>query len=154
MGLTIHQEENSPFQPADNQAQVLEQFRANFGAYAPVAQPKITSVKLTIDLFPETRSFTAAGAYWLVNRTTQNIDTLWIKTGYDEITAYALDAPSRLLREDKEMQVAVHVLETPLQPADSLRMRFDIKTNPLRCFTRTLLSLKTARSCERISSRG
>ncbi|MBP9874056.1 MAG: ABC transporter permease, partial [Haliscomenobacter sp.] len=134
LGLTIHQEENSPFQPADNQAQVLEQFRANFGAYAPVAQPKITSVKLTIDLFPETRSFTAAGAYWLVNRTTQNIDTLWIKTGYDEITAYALDAPSRLLREDKEMQVAVHVLETPLQPADSLRMRFDIKNKPTTLF--------------------
>jgi ABC-2 type transport system permease protein len=133
-GLKLYREENSPFKPVGNTKQVLENFRANFGKYTSIDQPKIVSVKLNIELFPESTSFTARGEYVLINKTSQKLDTLLIKTGFDEITEYSFPAPSRLIREDKKMQFAVHVLRKPLFPNDSLRMHFEIKSKPNTLF--------------------
>lgn len=130
LGLYIHQEENSPLKPVGNAPQALDDFRANFGKYSSAVQPKITSVRLNIDLFPEDNSFRANGNYSLVNSSSQAIDTLLIRTGYDEITTYSLDAPARLIQEDKGMKFAAYVLGKPLLPGDSLSLRFKIENQP------------------------
>lgn len=134
LGFEIYKEENSPLKSAGNNVKILDDFRANFGKYKAATQPKITSVKLNMELFPETQSFKTNGSYQLVNKSLQNIDTLLIKTGYDEITEYSLGAPSRLIQKDEEMQFALHVMEESLLPGDSLRMRFEIKNKPNTLF--------------------
>ena len=91
-------------------------------------------MKLNLELFPESRSFSAKGEYLLVNKSSQKIDRLLIKTGYDEITQYSIGAPSFLAESDPAMQFAVHVLENPLLPEDSLKIWFEIKNKPNSLF--------------------
>jgi ABC-2 type transport system permease protein len=134
LGNKIHREENSLFKPAGNENQALDTFRKTFGKYRSTVQPKITSVKLNLELFPESRSFLAKGEYLLVNKSSQKIDRLLVKTGYDEITQYSIGAPSFLAESDPAMQFAVHVLENPLLPEDSLKIWFEIKNKPNSLF--------------------
>lgn len=130
LGFIIYKEENSSFRTAGNNEQILNEFEDNFGKYKSAVQPKITSVKLNMELFPESNSFLTSGSYILVNQSSERIDTLLIKTGYDEITEYTLGVPSTIIQKDDALQFAVHVLEKPLAPRDSIRMEFEIKNKP------------------------
>ena len=134
LGIKIYKEENSLIKPSGNETQTLEYFRNTFGKYRSTIQPKIVSVILELELFPEKQSFLAKGEYLLVNKSSQKIDTLLIRTGYDEITGYSLDMPSFLIARDTAMQFAVRVLESPLLPEDTLKMRFEIKNKPNSLF--------------------
>lgn len=129
-GFIIYRQENSLLKSSENNEHLLDNFRTNFGKYKTIIQPKIISINLNMKLFPESHSFETDGVYLLVNTSSNNIDTLLIKTGYDEITEYTLDIPSRLIKKDEEMQFFVHVLEEPLLPDDSLHMYFKVKNKP------------------------
>lgn len=134
VGFKIYKEENSPLKIIGNNEQILKDFEANFEKFKDAVQPKITTVKLNIALFPESNSFVANGSYILVNRTSGRIDTLLIKTGYDEVTEYSLEAPSKVVQKDKAMQFAVHILEKPIEPGDSIKMQFEIRNKPNTLF--------------------
>lgn len=134
LGLTIYKEENSSFKPMANNEQILKDFKVNFAKYKSTVQPKITSVKLKIELFPESNSFLTSGSYILVNQSPERIDTLLIKTGHDEITDYTLAVPSTIIQKDKALQFAVHILEKPIEPGNSIRMEFKIKNRPNTLF--------------------
>lgn len=134
LGFKTYEEENSPFKAVGNDEKLLEKVRTDFGEYKAAVQPKITAVKLNIEIFPDSQSFFTKGEYLLVNKSLQEIDTLLIKTGYDEITSYTLGAPSHLVIKDERMNFAVQVLENPLMPNDSLRMTFEIKNKPNTLF--------------------
>jgi ABC-2 type transport system permease protein len=134
LGFTIYKEENSSFKTSGTNEQLLKDFKANFGKYKFAIQPKITSVKLNVELFPESNSFLTGGSYMLVNHSPQRIDTLLIKTGYDEITEYSFGVPSTIIQKDDALQFAVHVLEKPIESGDSIRMKFDIKNKPNTLF--------------------
>lgn len=134
LGFTIYKEENSSFRTAGNNEQILKDFKANFGKYKSVIQPKTTSVKLKVELFPESNSFLTSGSYILVNQSPERIDTLLIKTGYDEITDYSFGGPSTIIQKDDALQFAVHVLEKPIEPGDSIKMEFEIKNKPNTLF--------------------
>ena len=136
LGLNIYQEENSPFRTVGNNEQILKDFSANFGKYKSVLQPKITAVKLNLELFPESTSFQASGSYTLVNQSSDRIDTLLIKTGYDEITEYSPGIPSKIIQKDDTMQFAIHILEKPIESGDSIRMHFKVRNKPNTLFYR------------------
>ncbi|MEQ9165489.1 MAG: M1 family aminopeptidase [Fulvivirga sp.] len=134
LGHLIIKEENSEFSAVANSGELLKKFRDNFEQYKSAVQPKIASVKLNIKIFPESNSFLATGHYLLINKTSENIDTLLIKTGYDEITQLSLSVPSTIVEKDATMQYAVHVLENPIESGDSIRMNFEIKNKPNTLF--------------------
>ena len=134
LGFYIYEDENSSFRTARNNKQILKDFKANFGKYKSATQPKITSVRLNMEIFPESNSFLTSGSYMLVNQCSKRLDTLLIKTGYDEITAYSLGVPSRIVQRDDALQFAVHVLEKPIAPGDSIHMEFEIKNKPNTLF--------------------
>ncbi len=134
IGHLIIKEENSEFSPSANSGELLKEFRTNFEQYKSAVQPKIASVKLNIDIFPESNSFLASGHYLLTNKTPENIDTLLIKTGYDEITQLSLSVPSSIVEKDGNMQYAVHALENPIESGDSIQMHFEIKNKPNTLF--------------------
>jgi len=133
-GFYIFQEENGQFKTTENNEQILKDFKANFGKYKTAIQPKITSVKLKMELYPEINSFRTSGSYMLVNQSLEPIDTLLIKTGYDEITDYTFGVISRIFEKDDALQFAVHILEKPIESGDSIRMEFEIKNKPNTLF--------------------
>jgi len=132
--FNIYKEENSSFKTSGNNEQILKDFNDNFGKYKSAIQLKITSVKLNVELFPESNSFLTSGSYMLVNQSPKPIDTLLIKTGYDEITEYSFGLPSTVIQKDDALQFAVHVLEKPIESGDSIRMEFEIKNKPNTLF--------------------
>ncbi len=134
LGFKIHKEENNQFRSAGNDEQLLKNFRADFGKFKSAIQPKIASIKLNMELFPDSNSFLTTGRYLLINKTSQVIDTLLIKTGYDEITEYSLGVPSIIIQKDTILQFAVHVLENPLESGDSFGMQFEIRNKPNTLF--------------------
>lgn len=134
LGFTIYKEENSSFKTVGNNEQILKDFKANFGKYKSIVQPKITSVKLDMELFPKNNSFLTSGSYMLVNQSPKRIDTLLIKTGYDEITEYSFSVPSTIIQKHEALQFALHVLEIPIESGDSIRMEFEMKNKPNTLF--------------------
>ena len=140
-GYKIYKEECIALNKGDDRG-VLENFKANFAVFKDCPQPKITDVNLSIDLFPESNSFTASGHYTLVNKTNGMIDTLLIKTGFDERTAVDISVPSSLVKMDKKMQFSVHALDAPIAPNDSLTLHFEVENNSNTFFERNSGVLK------------
>lgn len=108
----------------------FETFKKNFSQYEGMIQPKITSVKIGINLFPKTNSFNAVGEYILVNKSASVLDTLLIRTGFDEVTTFEFDKEVELIHEDKYMKFSVLKLTEPILVGDSLLMSFTIKNKP------------------------
>jgi ABC-2 type transport system permease protein len=134
LGVYLHWEENSPLRPVRNHEKILNDFNDRFEDYKSAEQPMIVSVKIHLDLFPETNSFRARGNYVLVNRSTKQLDTLLIKTGYDETTVLSLSVPSTIIQKDEAMQFAVHILEQSMEVGDSIQLHFEIWNKPNTLF--------------------
>jgi len=123
-------QENKPenkFLSAKNETRLLSQFQTKYSKYEHFKQPRITSVFVKLDIFPETNSFTAVGKYTLINKTNQRIDTLLIKKGYDEITTLSFDSKAILIEEDSVFEFVIYKLEKGIAPNDSIYLNFTIK---------------------------
>jgi ABC-2 type transport system permease protein len=112
---------------ATNESILLSDFQNKFGKYMHIKQPRIKSVYLELDFFPETNSFEAEGKYTIINRSSQTIDTLMIKMGYDEISKVHFNTKARLIDEDKAFKFYVYKLDNGIPPKDSIILNFSIK---------------------------
>ena len=123
--------ENTAYSP-----EKLELFKNNWSKYSKIPQPKITTIDLKIDLFPQKQSFTAKGHYILINQSDRPLDTLLIHTGFDERTQISWNKPVSLIEEDSLMKYAAFVLSESLQTQDSIRLDFIIESIPNRLLQR------------------
>ncbi len=128
LSLFIHIEESKII--------TFDENRQNYPHLNDIPQPRIISVSITMDLFPEEQRFSANGQYVLVNTSRQAIDTLMIKSGFDEVTQVDLNAANAIVDSIPEWMVTLHVLEKSLEPGDSLRMSFSIQNQPNSLFQR------------------
>ena len=64
--------------------------------YERLPQPKITAVDVSVDIFPERRSFTATGHYTLVNHSGQPIQDIHITDGRESVDEVSFDRPFHL----------------------------------------------------------
>lgn len=137
LGFNIYKEEAQTF-AAVNQTKntVLEDFKKNFEVYAQTPQPKIDSIDLDIALFPEQNRFEAKVIYTLKNDRAVPIDTLVIKTGFDEMTNTQIKAKHRILQKDTVMQCTAYQLNKPLMPNESMTIQFDIQNKENDLFLR------------------
>ena len=121
---------------------ILDDYKKEWEPFDRILQPKITDINLRIDLYPNERRFEALGVYTLVNKTNAAIDTLFIRTGFDEITDFNLSNVARLLKEDGHMKSYLFKLNNTLQPGDSLKISFAVKNTPNTLFSRNSNVLK------------
>jgi ABC-2 type transport system permease protein len=129
-GFCLYKKENKPenqvLSPKQENA-LLRQFQNEYGKYKRLKQPRITSVFVALDIYPEFHYFQASGKYTLVNKTNLPIDTLLIKSGYDEITNIFFDSKAILISENKPFKFSVFKLEKSILPNDSIILNFSIK---------------------------
>ena len=90
--------------------------------YAPI--PKITAVDTTVDIYPETRSFKAAGTYTAVNETDKPIQDIYVDNGRRSLKAVTFDRPSTTTLADTHHGFWIYHLATPVNPGESLQIRF------------------------------
>lgn len=125
-----------------NKVALLTQFQKKFGTYEHIKQPRITSVFVQLDIFPETNSFRANGNYTLVNKTNNPIDTILIKSGFDEKTNVYFESKAALIEEDTNFKFAVYKLEREIAPNESINLRFTINNQANTLLTQNSNVLK------------
>ena len=98
--------------------------------YAHIAPPQITDVRLNLDLFPQERRFEAHGDYVLVNGTGRIMDTVLVRTGFDEQTDLTWQTPVRLLEKNPILRTELYEILQPVLPGDTLRLAWQIESTP------------------------
>ena len=98
--------------------------------YATLPQPRITDVRVQVDVFPDTRDFTATGRYVLKNKTTQPIRQIHLQTyPADEmqVKQLTLSVPNRVdERYVADYDYRMFHLDNPMLPGDSLTLDFKL----------------------------
>ncbi len=139
LGTKVYQGEQASQKGAfldKNQGRLMKEFRANYEVFSQLPQPKITKVNININLFPKRHSFKAHGTYVLLNKTNQVIDTLLVRTGYDEISDYKFSQETERIRQDTFMKFSVLKLSKSLLPGDTIRMDFTVENTKNALFER------------------
>ncbi|MFZ4529474.1 MAG: M1 family aminopeptidase [Undibacterium curvum] len=88
-------------------------------------QPRISDVKLAVDIFPDRRSTAIEGEYQLVNRSAEAISEIYILQNDEaEIRQLTLESPNTVGIRDKDMGMYSFRLQPALAPGASVRLRF------------------------------
>ena len=117
-----------------NKQHLLAKAQKKYQQYEDFVQPKITALKMDIDIFPNERRFTAKGAYWLKNQSSQAIDTIIINYVPNLHTSYDFNEKYSVLSKDTIADLAhfdIVVLENSLPAGDSLQMTFTNYSAPI-----------------------
>ena len=103
------------------------EFEKKYKKYEFFAQPKITDVKVNIDIFPEERNTKAAGLFTIVNKTDEPIDSLIMNIGspiaHTVIEKLQVDGKDlELVLNDKLNRFYIYLLPKTMQPGDTMLM--------------------------------
>lgn len=104
------------------------EYERRYGKYAGMAQPEISATKLHVEIYPDQRSVEISGTYHLVNFTQKPIDSIHVATGLGAIETRELNfgQQANLTFKDKEFGHNIYVLNKPMQPGDSLQLKFGV----------------------------
>lgn len=90
-------------------------------------QPRIESIQYAIDIYPETRNMVMKGTQTIANKSEQPIEMLYINVSPSYETT--IDIPGATLQDDDaRLAMRTYRLTPPLQPAESLEMKFTVKS--------------------------
>jgi hypothetical protein len=106
-------------------------YEKKYGAFERIPQPVIVNTSLNVDIYPGKRSAEISGQYQLQNHTDQEIDSIHISMlpgmHVEAMNFNALATPVVL---DEEMGYHIYALNKPLEPGDSLQLRFRFRLEP------------------------
>ncbi len=115
------------YQTSDDREEQLAEFEKKYKKYEDIPQPRITDVKLDVDIYPEDRVFAFKGSFWLKNKHTQPIDSVHLMLSDEaEIRKLAFTKPAKLILTDKDNGYYIYKLAQPLQPGDSMQLNLDL----------------------------
>lgn len=100
---------------------------AKYIKFSKTVQPRITSVKVNMNIFPESLSFTSNGVHFITNKSDQKIDTLLVNYGFNVITKYSLDKESKIISRDTISNFDILLLNESMNPGDSLKLSFEVE---------------------------
>ncbi|QIP17398.1 peptidase M1 [Spirosoma aureum] len=112
---------------ADEQREQQATFEKTYHKYLDVLQPKITGAKVNVDVFPDEFRAVASGAFVMVNKGDQSIDSLHLTLPADnfhrQLTKLLVDgkAPALVLNDSK-LGYYIYRLPKRLNPGDTARM--------------------------------
>ncbi|OON66888.1 hypothetical protein B0919_20915 [Hymenobacter sp. CRA2] len=122
------------YRSSDEDEELTASYERKYKRYEKAVQPRISAVKVDVDIFPQERDVRFRGSYWLVNRSRQAIDSLHLMgVAEAEVKQLALARPAKEVLHDKVGDVDYRILrlQQPLQPGDSVQLNFDLAyTNP------------------------
>ncbi|MGO4379227.1 M1 family aminopeptidase [Pseudoduganella sp. RAF19] len=96
-----------------------------------VAQPRITDVKLNVDITPAKRSLAVKGLYTLENKTTQSISTIYVQQNSDaDFAPLRFSRTTHRVLNDTELGFYSYRLDKPLAPGEKLAMEFSVSYAP------------------------
>jgi hypothetical protein len=108
------------------QANWQQEYEQVYRKYQHIPQPGITAVKTNIDLYPDKGSYSIKGSYVLVNKNTVPLDSLLLYCNRSVVLKDIKIDNAKLIVADPTFGHYRYRLLKPLQPGDSVNMRFAI----------------------------
>ncbi len=115
---------NRIYSEEDNE-KISSEYEKRYKKFQSLPQPRITSVKYEIDIFPETRNAEMRGDQIIENRTNTPIAELHIVRDRNFKTDVELEGV-KLSTDDIEHGYRIYTLDKPMQPGESRRMKFKV----------------------------
>jgi ABC-type transport system involved in multi-copper enzyme maturation permease subunit len=115
---------------ADRTRQRAE-YERRYARYARLPQPRLSSARLRVELYPAQQELTIRGRYQLVNRSAGPLRTVHLSTAPGvETSAVSFGRPATAVLTDAELGYRIYRLARPLQPGDSLLLSFRVHARP------------------------
>lgn len=106
-------------------------YERQYGRYEGIPQPRVTKSDLEVDIYPDRREGFVRGTYLLENHTAAAIDSIHLATAYSvETGGISLDRPYTVQSADSNLHHRIYLLEEPLQPGDTMQLRFMVRYKP------------------------
>jgi len=113
------------------QDELRAQYEKSFKPYAARPQPKVTGVRIAVDLFPHRHRVRARATYTLRNKTAAPIDELYV-TLPEELIVHRMEGSIalRLVDDRRELSWRRYALARPLALGESMAFDFDVEYAP------------------------
>lgn len=119
------------YKPAKESEVLRADYEKKYKRYEKSPQPRITGVKVNVDIFPDERALAAKGQYAMHNKTGQPIDSVHISYMSDATgRSFTFSKRAELVTNDTVMGYLIYKLAEPLQPGDSMLFDFALKFEP------------------------
>jgi ABC-type transport system involved in multi-copper enzyme maturation permease subunit len=115
----------------DGEMERRAEYERRYARFALVPQPVIAGTHLHVEIHPTRRRAEIRGSYRLVNESGTAIDSIHVATDWEVSTGgVSFDRPATRVVDDEGLGHRIYVLAQPLQPGESLQMRFALKFAP------------------------
>ncbi|HVI00911.1 MAG TPA: ABC transporter permease, partial [Enhygromyxa sp.] len=114
--------------PSDELEALQARYERDYKQYEGLAQPRITAVEVEADVFPSERRVAVRGTLRLQNKTQEPISDIHVLAYDTEIEVALLELPdAELTHFDEELGYRIYTLASPMQPGDSLELKYDFR---------------------------
>ncbi|UCG27886.1 MAG: hypothetical protein JSV24_00580, partial [Bacteroidales bacterium] len=115
---------------SDDLKEIQATYEKELKQFEFLPQPEITAVTLTmVEIYPETRNFTAEGHYNLLNTTSKSIRDIHLQLAPEQHLSseyITFEGGAKLNGAYDKLGYLIYKLDQPMQPDDSIRMNFKI----------------------------
>ena len=110
---------------SQDQEQIAVDYEQAYSKDASIPQPKIETVKYTIDIYPETRNVRLQAEQTIRNKSEAPIDRLYLNVAPNMKTSIEIER-AKLVSEDERLMVKIYSLDPPMQPGEALEMKAEV----------------------------
>jgi ABC-type transport system involved in multi-copper enzyme maturation permease subunit len=111
--------------PGDVAMKQRADYEKRYRKYFDLPQPKITDVKVDVDIYPHDRRVDLRGHYVLKNKTGAPISDLHVLIPVDSVKVVSLQfAPHDIVSDDRENGYAIYHLKQPMAPGATMDFDF------------------------------
>ncbi|MCC2958121.1 hypothetical protein LK542_21080 [Massilia sp. IC2-477] len=118
------------FQTSAQQERQRAEYELRYRRYASLPQPRISDVKLAVDIHPEQRSLRVKGTYQLENRTGKPLQDVILYQDRRANLEFNLSQPARPVQADPERGFYHFRLAEPLAPGARIALEFRVSYVP------------------------
>ncbi len=109
---------------------ISAEYELRYRRLARLPQPRVSDVRLQVDILPETRTLKVHGLYQLENRSGQPLRDIVLVQQPGPKLVPRLSQPARLVLADPGRGVWRYQLSTPLPPGARMGLEFDLEDAP------------------------
>ncbi|UCG89019.1 MAG: hypothetical protein JSW71_10970, partial [Gemmatimonadota bacterium] len=112
--------------PSDEENRLRALYERRYKQYDGLPQPRLSGVKLNVDIYPDARRADIRGNLHLVNKSAETIDALHVLVNKD-LTINDFRLPDGALEvDDREVGYRIYRLDEPLVPGAPFGLDFDV----------------------------
>jgi ABC-type transport system involved in multi-copper enzyme maturation permease subunit len=115
--------------PDDERDRRRAEYESEYRTHMDLPFPRITAVRTDVDIFPTERRIEIRGKYALHNTTGERITEIHLSVS-PEVTINEIELPPHAVTlDDRRLGYRICRLERPLEPDETVEMRFDLEVS-------------------------